>query len=75
MRRDGRFTGRLLRVREPFRNGTRARRLYSVGEGSPVASGGDASLQAIGPLLPPVSCCNYCRSAFGHVDRRASSRG
>jgi hypothetical protein len=29
------------------RNGTQARRLYAVGEGSPAASGGDASLQAI----------------------------
>jgi hypothetical protein len=29
------------------RNGTRARRLHAVGEGSPAASGGDASLQAI----------------------------
>jgi hypothetical protein len=55
------------------RNGTRARRLHTVGEGSSVASGGDASLQAIRPLLPTV-CCNYCRSTFGHIDRRASSR-
>jgi hypothetical protein len=29
------------------RNGTRARCLHAVGEGSPAASGGDASLQAI----------------------------
>jgi hypothetical protein len=29
------------------RNGTRARHLHAVGEGSPVTSGGDASLQAI----------------------------
>jgi hypothetical protein len=29
------------------RNGTRVRRLHAMGEGSPVASGGDASLQAI----------------------------
>jgi hypothetical protein len=29
------------------RNGTRAHRLRAVGEGSPTASGGDASLQAI----------------------------
>jgi hypothetical protein len=56
------------------RNGTRARRLYTMGEGSPAASGGDAGLQAIRPPLPPV-CCNYCRSTFGHIDRRASSRG
>jgi hypothetical protein len=56
------------------RNGTRARRLHAVGEGSPTASGGDTSLRAIRPLLPPV-CCNYCRSTFGHIDRRASSRG
>jgi hypothetical protein len=56
------------------RNGTRARCLHAVGEGSPAASGGDASLQAILLLLPPV-CCNYCRSTFGHIDHRASSRG
>jgi hypothetical protein len=56
------------------RNGTRARRLHAVGEGSPAASGGDVSLQEIRPLLPSV-CCNYCRSTFGHIDRRASSRG
>jgi hypothetical protein len=56
------------------RNGTWARRLYAVGEGSPAASGGDAGLQAIRPLLPPV-CCNYCRSTFGHIDRHASSHG
>jgi hypothetical protein len=29
------------------RNGTRVRRLHAMGERSPVASGGDASLQAI----------------------------
>jgi hypothetical protein len=29
------------------RNRTRARRLHAVGEGSPAALGGDASLQAI----------------------------
>jgi hypothetical protein len=29
------------------RNGTRACRLHAVGEGSPDASGGDASLQTI----------------------------
>jgi hypothetical protein len=29
------------------RNGTRAHRLHTVGEGSPAASGGDVSLQAI----------------------------
>jgi hypothetical protein len=40
MRRDGRFAGRLLRVREPFE----VRRLYSVGEGSPAVSGEGASL-------------------------------
>jgi hypothetical protein len=56
------------------RNGTRAHRLHVVGEGSPVASGGGVSLQAIRPLLPPV-CCNYCRSTFGHINHRASSRG
>jgi hypothetical protein len=49
------------------RNGTRVRRLYAVGEGSPTASGGDASLEVIGPLLPLVCCCNYCRPASGHM--------
>jgi hypothetical protein len=29
------------------RNGTRARRLHAVGEGSPAAPGGDVSLQMI----------------------------
>jgi hypothetical protein len=29
------------------RNGTRARRLHAMGEGSPAALGGDVSLQAI----------------------------
>jgi hypothetical protein len=56
------------------RNGTRARRLHAVGEGSPATSGGDASLRAIRLLLPLI-CCNYCRSTFGHIDRHASSRG
>jgi hypothetical protein len=44
MRRDGRFAGHLLRMRESFENGTRVRHLYAVGEGSPAASGEDASL-------------------------------
>jgi hypothetical protein len=57
------------------RNGTRARRLHAVGEGSPAASGGDASLQAIWPLLPLVCCRHYRRSTFGHINCRASSRG
>jgi hypothetical protein len=73
MRRDERFVGRPLRASHS-RNGTQTRRLYSVGEGSPAALGGDTSLQAMRPLLPPI-CCNYCRSTFGHIDRRASSRG
>jgi hypothetical protein len=57
------------------RNRTRARRLYSAGEGSLAVSGEDASLWVIGLLLPHVCCRNYCRSAFGHIDRRASPRG
>jgi hypothetical protein len=48
---------------------------YAVGEGSPAASGEDASLEVIGPLLPRVCCCNYCRPAFGHINGRAYSRG
>jgi hypothetical protein len=45
MQRDGRFVGWPLRVRESFEE--RVFRLHAVGEGSPTASGGDASLQAI----------------------------
>jgi hypothetical protein len=63
MRWDGRFSWRSLRVREPFEE--RARRLYSVGEGSPASSGGDVSLQAIRPLLPLVCHRHYCRPTFG----------
>jgi hypothetical protein len=48
---------------------------YAVGEGSPTASGDDASLEVIGPLLPHVCCCNYCRPAFGHINYRAYPRG
>jgi hypothetical protein len=44
MRREGRFAGHLLRVHESFEERTRVRRLYAVGEGSPAASGEDASL-------------------------------
>jgi hypothetical protein len=29
----------------------------------------------IGPLLPHACCCNYCRSASDHIDRRAYHRG
>jgi hypothetical protein len=47
MRRDDRFAGRLLRVRGRSRNGAWARCLYVVGEGSPAASGKDASLGVI----------------------------
>jgi hypothetical protein len=45
MRRDGRFAGWSLCVRESFEE--RVFRLHAVGEGSPAALGGDASLQAI----------------------------
>jgi hypothetical protein len=45
MRRDGRFAGRPRVGRS--RNGTRACRLHAMGEGSPAASRGDTSLQAI----------------------------
>jgi hypothetical protein len=43
-------TGRVIRVApvaraSRSRNGARVRRLHAMGEGSPVASGGDASLQ------------------------------
>ena len=46
MRRDGRSAWRLLRASRS-RNGTWVRRLHTMGEGSPIASGGDTSLQAI----------------------------
>jgi hypothetical protein len=57
------------------RDGTRTRRLHAVGEGSPAALGGDVSLQTIGLLLPPACHRHYCRPTFGHIDRRAFSRG
>jgi hypothetical protein len=46
MRQDGRFVWRPLHVSRS-RNGTRVHRLHAVGEGSPIASGGDASLRVI----------------------------
>jgi hypothetical protein len=44
MRRDGRFVGRMLRVRGPFEERNMGHRLYAVGEGSSAASEEGASL-------------------------------
>jgi hypothetical protein len=44
MRRDGRVAGRLLRVRESFEERKTGALSLRVGEGSPAASGEDASL-------------------------------
>jgi hypothetical protein len=76
LRRGVNATGQAIRVApvaraSRLRNGTRARCLHAVGEGSPIASRGDASLQATGPLPPLVCRCSYCRPAFDHANRRA----
>jgi hypothetical protein len=47
MRRDGRFAGRPLRVLEPFEERNTGASSSCRGRGSPAASGGDTSLQAI----------------------------
>ena len=67
MRRDGWFASRPSRVLESFEE-------RNTGASSSCHGRGLSGLQAIRPLLPPV-CCNYCRSTFGHIDHRASSRG
>jgi hypothetical protein len=75
MRRDGRFAGRPLCVLKSFEKRNMGASSSCRGRGLFAASGGDAGLQAIQPLLLLVCCCNYCRPTFGHIDRRASPRG
>jgi hypothetical protein len=54
MRRDGRFTGRLLRVRESFEERNTGASSLRCGRGLPYRF-------RRGPLLPHVCCCNYRR--------------
>jgi hypothetical protein len=68
MRRDGWFVGQSLC--EPFEG-----RNTGMSSSRRCAPGGDMSLQTIWLLLPLACCRHYCRPTFGHIDRRASSRG
>jgi hypothetical protein len=52
------------------RNGTRARRLHAVREGSLTAPGWDVSL-ADDVTAAPACHRHYCRPIFGRIDRRA----
>jgi hypothetical protein len=57
------------------RNGTRARRLHTVGEGSLAVPGGGVSLLTTLLLLPSACHRHYCRPISGRIDRCAFSRG
>jgi hypothetical protein len=75
MRRDVWFAGQPLCVREPFEEQNTGASSSYVGEGSLAVPGGDVSLQTTRPLLPPACRRHHCRPTFGHIDRRAFSRG
>jgi hypothetical protein len=82
MRRDGRLTRYLLRVRESFEEQNTSASFLCCRRGLPCffrggcePVGGTRAWLVVGPLLPHVCCCNYCRSAYGHINCRAYSRG
>jgi hypothetical protein len=77
MQRDRRFAGYLLRVRESFKERNTGasslccrRGLPSRFRGGCEPVGGTRAWLVVGPLLLHVCCCNYCRSAYGHTNRR-----
>jgi hypothetical protein len=74
MRRDGRFVGHLLRVRESFEEWNTGASSCRRGlpyrlEGGREPVGVTRAWLVVGPLLPYVCGCNYCRSAYGHINR------
>jgi hypothetical protein len=82
MRRDGRLARYLLRVRESFEEwntgasslcGRRGLPCRFRGGCEPI--GGTRAWLVVGPLLPYVCCCNYCRSAYGHTNCRVYPHG
>jgi hypothetical protein len=82
MRRDGRLEGYLLRMRESFEERNTSASSLCCRRGLPCRFrggcepvGGTRAWLVVGPLLPHVCCCNYCRSAYGHINCRAYSRG
>jgi hypothetical protein len=80
MRRDGRFVGYQLRVRESFEEwntGASSLCCRCCRRGLPCRLRGGCepigvirAWLVVGPLLPYVCGCNYCRSAYGHTNRR-----
>jgi hypothetical protein len=82
MRQDGRLAGYLLRVRESFEVWNMGASSLCCRRGLPCHFrggcehvGGTRAWLVVGPLLPHVCCCNYCRSVYGHINYRAYSRG
>jgi hypothetical protein len=68
MRRVEWFAGSRCACASRSRNGTRARRLHAVGEGSPAASGGGVSLLTTWLLLLPACHRHYCRPISGCIN-------
>jgi hypothetical protein len=75
MRRDGRLAGYLLHVRESFEEWNTGASSLCCRRGLPCRFrggcepvGGTKAWLVVGPLLPYVCCCNYCRSAYGHTN-------
>jgi hypothetical protein len=73
MRWDEWFAGQPLR--ELFEERNTGASSSRRGRGPPAALGGDVSLQTIRLLLAHACRHHYCRPTFGHIDRRAFSRG
>jgi hypothetical protein len=75
MRQNEWFTGRPLRVREPFEERNADVSSSAVGEGPFAILGGDVSL--LTTRLPLLLACHrhYCRPISSHIDHRALSRG
>jgi hypothetical protein len=75
MRRDEWFTGRPLRVREPFEEQNTDVSSSAVGEGPFAIPGGGVSL--LTTRLPPPPACHrhHCQPISGRIDRHALSRG
>jgi hypothetical protein len=75
MRWDDWFTGRPLRVREPFEGWNTNTSSSTVGEGPFTIPGGDVSLLTTRLPLPPACHRHYCQPISSHIDRRTLSRG
>jgi hypothetical protein len=71
MQWDGRLAGYPLCVRELFEEWNTGARFRGGCE--PI--GGTRAWLVVGPLLPYVCCCNYCRSAYGHTNCHVYSHG